>query len=149
MVTISLSKFLARFYLLEGERLKEFTHKDVKNLFPYVESVYADEKIDETRERILVKDSKGAIKVYYIPELTFDEVNDTLYVFGKESNFDNINDNVYDYCRLKEYQLRNLLVRSKNSLRNQNEARNELKRRGIALTKKYNRNEFKKYRGEE
>ena len=47
------------------------------------------------------------------------------------------------------YELKQLLNTRFNSYRNSREARRELEKRGVVLTKKYNRNEIKKMKEDE
>ena len=47
------------------------------------------------------------------------------------------------------YELKQLLNRKFNSYKNSREARKELEKRGVVLTKKYNRNEVKRMKEDE
>ena len=53
-------------------------------------------------------------------------------------------DTHYDYASMSVYELRKLLNTKFNSYRNSREARRELERRGVVLTRKYNRSTDRK-----
>ncbi len=150
---ISLSKFLARYANVTGVNLKKITHDEVKYLFPYLRRSSFDE-IKKHKELImngkvvLVSDGRKVIP-YYTPVLDFEYDAEALYLDREEVPQEEIDDNEYDYASMSEYELRELLVRKCNSFRNQMRARHELEHRGIAITKKYRRCEYKKIIEEE
>lgn len=142
---ISLAKFLARYYNLTGKDLKKIRHEDVKELFPDVRRI----SFEDLRKKpqllalgivLLVNDGHRTIP-YFAPELTLKETE--YNEINREAIPSTINDRFYNYSELNERELRNLLVRKKNSYRNQKAARKELESRGISITKKYNRNDYK------
>ena len=158
---ISLAKFLSRYENVYGVDLKRITHEEACVLFPELErarqSILKTDKqileyIKAHREEILlgkialVKYKKYIIP-YYTPEIT-DDMREGNYFEREEVPFE-IDDEIYDYEELNEYELRELLRRKYNSYRNQVCARRELNSRGISVTKKYRRSEFKKYNYEE
>ena len=83
-----------------------------------------------------------------ISEITIEKAM-SMYSTDDES-YHNGYDGYYDYSTMEESEIRKHLKRTENSYRNQVEARKELKRRRIPVTKKYDRNEFKRgWRDEE
>ncbi len=152
--SIQLSKFLSRYYPVCGRDLREITHQEAQKLFSDLRTMdlydlnksYAPgrrnlEKI-YTGEIIIVNDGREIV-AYYAPELSL-ELEDLTHVNREEEDV-RINDEVYDYACLSEYRLRELLRRKFNSYRNQTCARRELQKRGIEITKKYKRNNFKNW----
>ena len=143
---VSLSKFLSRYGLLNGYGLTKLTHEDALRLFPKLKTVKEedfekDPDLIDSGKIIYVQDRKDTI-AYYIPStLEETDIMDFNSEIVKEKEQD---DTVYDYANMSIYNLRCLLKRTLNSYRNQCCARKELKRRGIVLRKKYNRNDFKK-----
>ena len=143
---ISLSKFLSRYVSLNGEDLKKITHAEVKKLFPELKRSSFDE-ISENPELlvsgkvILVSDGKHRIP-YYVPKVMNE--GEDLEFHREAIPPREIDDTVYDYTKMSIYELRCLLARKFNSYRNQACARRELNRRGIELSRKYKRCDFKR-----
>lgn len=149
--TITLSKFLSRTLGLEGKDLKRITHLDAKELFPNLKRStfeHVERCPEELRSGkiIMVSDGKTVIP-YYVPRLKtrfeeqrvkieFDEVEEVV-------------DKEYDYTSMTIYELKQLLNRKFNTYKNSREARRELEKRGVVLTKKYNRNEVKRMKEDE
>ncbi len=153
---ISLSKFLSRYANVTGYNLKKITHEEVKLLFPELVSTSFKELRSKMRENneekniselflsgkvILVTDGRHTIP-YYTPTLS-EEYEEEMQ-FEREDCEIEVDDRVYDYTSLNEYELRRLLRRKFNSYRNQVCARKELEVRGIEITKKYRRSDYKK-----
>lgn len=148
--TITLSKFLSRTLGLGGSDLKKITHIDAKILFPQLkrssfEYVEKHPEAIKLGKILMVSDGKTVIP-YYVPtierDLDFHEV-----VIEREE--EKIKDELYDYTAMSIYELKQLLNTKFNSYRNSREARRELERRGVVLTKKYNRNEVKRMKEDE
>lgn len=149
--TITLSKFLSRTLGLEGKDLKRITHLDVKELFPNLKrSTFKHvERCPEelkTGKIIMVSDGKSIVP-YYVPRLKtrFEEQR----VKIEFDEVEEIVDKEYDYASMTIYELKQLLNRKFNTYKNSREARKELEKRGVVLTKKYNRNEVKKIKEDE
>ena len=143
---ISLSKFLSRYCYLKGETLKKVTHQEVKELFPEFKrssfkEINEHPELLVTGKVILVNDGKKTIPYYSLP---IEEDKDYTELMREEVKKLEINDKHYDYSSLSIYELRLLLRHRFNSLRNQCCARNELKSRGVVLSKKYNRCKMKR-----
>jgi len=160
--SISLSKFLSRYANVYGADLKRMTHDEVKVLFPELRrasnnplktkndvlSFIKTHKEELILGKVVLVSDGRTMYPYYTPELT-DDMEEEMYVDREETKDFEIDDEVYDYSNLSEYELRELLRRKYNSYRNQTCARRELQSRGIAITKKYRRNDFKKNNYEE
>ena len=149
--TITLSKFLSRTLGLEGSDLKRITHLDVKELFPSLKRSTFEhvEKCPEellTGKIMMVSDGKSVIP-YYVPTLKTEfEVHEVNIEFDE---VEEVTDKEYDYASMSIYELKQLLNRKFNTFKNSREARRELEKRGVVLTKKYNRNEFKRMKEDE
>lgn len=149
--TITLSKFLSRTLGLEGSDLKRITHLDAKTLFPDLKrSTF--EHVEKCPEEILtgkimmVSDGKTIVP-YYVPTLKTEfEIQEVKIEYDE---VEEIVDKKYDYADMTIYELKQLLNRKFNSYKNSREARKELEKRGIVLTKKYNRNEVKRMKEDE
>ena len=94
----------------------------------------------------MVSDGKTVIP-YYVP--TIEEEFDFHEIDVEHDEPKKINDERYDYTAMSIYELKQLLNTRFNSYRNSREARRELEKRGVVLTKKYNRNEIKKMKEDE
>lgn len=149
--TITLSKFLSRTLGLDGVDLKRITHLDAKELFPDLKRSTFDhvEKFPEellTGKIMMVNDGKTVIP-YYVPTLKTDfEVQEVKIDFDE---VEEVADKEYDYANMSVYELKQLLNRKFNTYKNSREARKELEKRGVVLTKKYNRNEVKRMKEDE
>ncbi len=149
--TITLSKFLSRTLGLDGIDLKRITHLDAKELFPDLKrSTFAHvEKCPEellNGKIMMVSDGKTVIP-YYVPTLKTDfEVQEVQIEYDK---VEEVTDKKYDYASMSIYELKQLLNRKFNTYKNSREARKELERRGVVLTKKYNRSEIKRMKEDE
>ena len=144
---ISLSKFLSRYVNVCGVNLKKITHDEVKALFPFIKRSSFDEikkhkELLITGKVLLVSDGRKTIP-YYTPILDYEKDSESLYLEREEVPKLELNDAHYDYSKLSEFELRELLVRKYNSFRNQVNARHELEHRGISITKKYKRSDYK------
>jgi hypothetical protein len=145
---INLSKFLARYCNLAGKDLSKIKHEDVKVLFPSLKRA-SFEEIEKNRyllasgEVLLVNDGKRVIP-YFVPPTCMDEETVPMDFTMEEAPKQEINYRKYDYTKLSIYELRCLLRRKFNSYANQRNAKMELERRGIVLSKKYNRCEEKR-----
>jgi hypothetical protein len=166
---ISVSKFITKYYNLEGKDLKRLNHEKLQRIFRLLEPLEWGEipSYDKTVKdgNIMINDSifKGHINelmcgeailiddghrimAYKTPYVLYDTQEP--YTYRVEKNV--VDDGYYDYSTMEESEIRKHLVRTENSYRNQTEARKELKRRKIPVTKKYNRSEFKRgWRDEE
>ena len=161
---ISLAKFLSRYASLKGRNLKKLTHDDVKILFPQLQRCSFDD-LKEHPEYVynnivmFVNDGKHTIP-YFVKKIKKDEEDletieevegpeiiediEELEIIREEVAPIQVDDSDYDFSKLTNYELRCLLPRRTNSLRNQSGAKRELNRRGIVLHKDYDRNEVKK-----
>ncbi len=154
--TISLSKFLSRYCNVKGDSLKKITHEEVKVLFPELSrakdkalrtkneilSYIKSNKEDLLYGRILLVSDGHYIIPYFTPVLST-ELEDEMQVERHAEPGIKVDDEHYDYSKLNEYELRQLLRRKFSSPRNQTCARRELHDRGISITKKYRRNDYK------
>lgn len=149
--TITLSKFLSRTLGLGGSDLKKISHLDAKILFPQLKRStfeYVNKHPEEiTRGKILMVSDGRTVIPYYVP--TLETKLDFYEVKIEREEPRKINDERYDYTAMSIYELKQLLNTRFNSYRNSREARRELEKRGIVLTKKYNRNEIKKMKEDE
>lgn len=149
--TITLSKFLSRTLGLGGSDLKKITHLDVKVLFPQLkrstfEYVNNHPEAITCGKILMVSDGKTVIP-YYVP--TIEKEFDFHEIEVEHEEPRKINDERYDYTTMSIYELKQLLNTRFNSYRNSREARRELEKRGVVLTKKYNRNEIKRMKEDE
>lgn len=144
--TISLAKFASRFLGISGKNLKYLTHEDIKHLFPNVKRStfsYIQKNPGELEcgNIALVEDGRQVIP-YYVPKISFDyEANPLNSINHKKTTKQCI-----DYAGMKIYELKKLLNVRFNGYHTSRYARRELEKRGVELKKKYNRNEFKKWR---
>ena len=167
---ISVSKFITKYYNLEGKDLKRLNHEKLQRIFRLLEPLEWGEipSYDKTVKdgNIMINDSifKGHINelvrgealliddghriiAYKTPHILSCEMKQENIYRGNQTPVD---DDHYDFSTMEESEIRKHLVRTENSYRNQVEARKELKRRKIPVTKKYDRNEFKRgWRDEE
>lgn len=148
---ISLSKFLSRTLGLGGEKLSEITHDDVKVLFPQIKRSsfsFIEKNPQSLRMGLvqLVNDGRKTIP-YYVPivENNFEIQQVDFESIPKYQ----IEDKTYDYTKMSIYELKQLLNTKFNTYRNSREARRELERRGVVLTKKYKRCEIKRMKEDE
>lgn len=149
--TITLSKFLSRTLGLGGSDLKKISHLDAKILFPQLKRStfeYVNKHPEEIiRGKILMVSDGRTVIPYYVP--TLETKLDFYEVKIEREEPRKINDERYDYTAMSIYELKQLLNTRFNSYRNSREARRELEKRGIVLTKKYNRNEIKRMKEDE
>lgn len=145
--SISLSKFLSRYVCLDGVDLSKVTHEQVKQLFPYLKRSsfeYVDKHPEDVRRGVIVMVSDKYHTIpYYVPTLSEDLSKKQEF----KMEFDEVvekDDTHYDYASMSVYELRKLLNTKFNSYRNSREARRELERRGVVLTRKYNRSTDRK-----
>lgn len=138
--SIALSKFLSRYHNLTGDNLTKLTHKDVKILFPHLERYSFDElesnpELLYSGDVVMVSDGKSVIP-YRVPKIELFE-EDPLEVCREEEPKIVITPKHYRYDKMSIYELRCLLERKFNHIKNRREARKELESRGIVLKKKY------------
>ena len=149
--TITLSKFLSRTVGLGGSDLKKITHLDAKILFPQLKRStfeYVNNHPEAiTRGKILMVSDGKTVIPYYVP--TIEKEFDFHEIDVEHDEPKKINNERYDYTAMSIYELKQLLNTRFNSYRNSREARRELEKRGVVLTKKYNRNEIKKMKEDE
>ena len=94
----------------------------------------------------MVSDGKTIVP-YYVPTLKTEfEIQEVKIEYDE---VEEIVDKKYDYASMTIYELKQLLNRKFNSYKNSREARKELEKRGVVLTKKYNRNEVKRMKEDE
>ena len=161
---MSASKFVSKYFNLSGKDVSRLTHVDLQHMFRLLEpkewgqiasyskcvtkdgSIVINDSIFKgyinelmSGEAILIDDGHR-IMAYKTPHVLYDTQEPYAYKAEKIV----LDDGYYDYSSMEESEIRKHLVRTENSYRNQVEARKELKRRKIPVTKKYNRNEFKK-----
>lgn len=141
---INLSKFLARYCNLTGKDLSKIKHEDVKMLFPDLKRATFEE-IEEnpmlvySGSVLLVNDGKKVVP-YYVPITAYEEMDDPMeFSMQKDDNGPHVDYGKHDYTKMSIYELRCMLKRKFNSIANQRNARRELERRGIVLSKKYDR----------
>lgn len=144
--TISLSKFLARFVNLDGVDLSKVTHEQVKELFPYLKRSsfdYVDKHPEDvcTGKIVMVRDQYHTIP-YYVPE--YDMSIEEPMAFEMEFEEAPERPEEYDYASMTVYELKQLLNTKFNTYKQSREARRELERRGVVLTRKYNRSKDNK-----
>lgn len=142
MKEITLAKFLSRSLNLKGEELSNITHEDVKVLFPALQRVsfeYAKKNNDlvETGKIMYVNDGKHTIP-YLVPKMS-DKMEEFLEFDCKRDKKVEIDYEQYDYSAMSNYQLKCLLNLKFNSREASRKARKELNKRGVILTKKYQR----------
>ena len=95
-----------------------------------------------TGKVILVNDGRKTIPYY--SQIVENEYDNYQVLEREEAPKIKIDDERHDYSSMSLYELRLLLRKKFNSVRNQNCARREIKKRGIVLSKKYNRCEMKR-----
>lgn len=143
---ISLAKFISRFLGVHSSNLKKLSHEDAKHLFPNLKrATFMCIERDRTKESsgniILVSDGKKVIP-YFAPTFIVEDANLVeVDMEKKKSTFD-----IPDYSNMKIYELKKLLNCKFNGRHVSRCARRELMDRGVILTKKYKREEFKKWR---
>ena len=147
--TISLAKFISKYLGVEGSGIKKLSHEDAKHLFPNLKrsSFSFVEKHPfelESGNVILVTDGKKIIP-YFTPNLIRKETDEELVIELDKKKENNI---VNDYANMKIYELKKLLNVKFNGRSISRQARRELEDRGVILNKKYNRQEFKKWKSE-
>ena len=147
---ISLSKFLSRYCYLKGEKLKKVTHEEVKELFPEFKrssfkEINKHPELLMSGKVILVNDGKKTIPYYSMQIKDYDEYKELVREEVKKIPID---DKDHDYASMSLYELRLLLRHRFSSIKNQCRARREINKRGIVLSKKYNRCEMKRKREE-
>jgi hypothetical protein len=143
---ITLAKFLTRYLGIVGEDVKKISHDDVRYLFPEVKrsSFSYIEKYPrsiEVGEVLLVNDGKKTIP-YYAPNV--DEITQITDI-GCTSEKSHTK-KALDYANMSTFELKQLLNIKFNGYHVSRTARRELEDRGVQLNKKYNREEFKKWR---
>lgn len=143
---INMSKFLSRYCNLIGNNLSKITHEDVRVLFPKIkrasfEEVSQNPKLLAIGKVVYVNDGKNVIP-YYTPNVDFDILDEPTPVNKKEEK--RVINKKKDYAKMSIYELRCILRRKFNSCSCQRKARCELEKRGIVLSKKYNRCEEKR-----
>ncbi len=142
---ITLAKFLSRYLGVNGEFTKYLTHDDIKYMFPSIKRSsfsYIDEHKGavECGFILLVNDGRKTIP-YYAPVVNQEQS----VVIEEEKKEDNKKKNI-DYANMRIFELRELLNVKFNGYHTSRMARRELEDRGVVLRKKYNREEFKKWR---
>lgn len=135
---ISLEKFLKMYLGISNRNLSKLTHKDVKEIFPFLKRTsfdYANENLSEigSGDIILVKDSKNNIVPYIKPEFVIEDINEVnIEVKDKNSKTYHI-DNITD---LSNYELKKLTSTRNSTYKVARQVKKELKQRGIVKTKK-------------
>lgn len=133
--TITLSKFLSRYVMLTGKGLKNVTHEDVKNLFPYLKRC-SFEDAKQLKNVLYVFDGKNTVP-YIIPDenLSCDYAN-------VESDKKNRTIQTKEFCDMTIQELLCLLNTKFNKHSTSKKARRELENRGYTLKRTY---KIKKY----
>ena len=144
---ISLAKFISRYLGVNGSGLNTLSHEDVKHLFPNLKrSTFAFIENNPLElysgNVILVTDGRKIIP-YYVPLLNKYDNNEIVVQVEHRNRKKNI---IPNYCDMKIYELKKLLNVRFNGRKVSRLARHELEDRGVVLRKKYNREEFKKWR---
>lgn len=139
--SVTLSKFLSRFLMVDGMALTKVTHADVKMLFPMLKRAsfeYVEKHPEEVMmgRILMVSDGKTVIP-YIVPDVRKIEIDMTMMPelikekrTGKRET---------DYTKMRVYELKKLLNLRFNTYKVSRSARNELENRGILLKKKYKR----------
>ncbi len=145
--TISLTKFLSRYLGIVGEDTKHLKHDDIAHLFPDIKRssfsfINNNKGVVEKGIILLVNDGERTIP-YYAPAIIGDLELTTLQSTVDEKNKKK---KVIDYANMNIYELKQLLNVRFNGYHVSRTARKELEDRGVTLRKKYNREEFKKWR---
>jgi len=145
---ITLAKFISRYFAVRGSALKKLSHEDVKHLFPNLKrstfSFIENHPLEvENGNVILVTDGKKIIP-YYVP--SFDKMETEEIVIEVETKKEK--KTIPNYSDMKIYELKKLLNIRFNGRSVSRRARRELEDRGVVLNKKYNRQEFKKWKCE-
>ncbi len=144
---ISLAKFISRYLGVNGSGLNTLSHEDAKHLFPSLKrSTFAFVENHPLElysgNVILVTDGKKTIP-YYVPPI--DKIVNNEIVVDVEHK-KRKKKTIPNYCDMKVYELKKLLNSRFNGRKVSRLVRCELEDRGVVLRKKYNREEFKKWR---
>ena len=143
---ITLAKFLSRYLGVQGKDVTNLTHNDVKELFPNLKRasfsyIEQNPKVLISGEVLLVRDNEKTIP-YVTPSYEFGECIRTADIE------EDIEYQEPDYASMNAYELKQLLNVRFNGYHKSRLARRELEDRQIVLNKKYNREEFKKWRND-
>lgn len=139
--SVTLSKFLSRFLMIDGMALTKVTHADVKMLFPTLKRAsfeYVEKHPEEVMmgNILMVSDGKKVIP-YIVPnkkEIELDVTRMPEFVEEKHKS-----KRETDYTKMRVYELKRLLNLRFNTYKVSRSARNELENRGVLLKKKYKR----------
>ncbi len=144
---ISLAKFISRYLGVCGSGIKRLSHEDAKHLFPNLRrSTFAFINSHpfelENGNIILVTDGKKTIP-YFAPRFIKSNIDAEILVDVERKKKKS---KVTDYANMNIYELKQLLNIKFNGRSTSRCARRELEDRGVVLNKKYNRQEFKKWK---
>lgn len=139
--SVTLSKFLSRFLMVDGMALTKVTHADVKMLFPMLKRAsfeYVEKYPEEVMmgRILMVSDGKKVIP-YIVPDVRKIEIDMTMMPELIEEKRTGKRET--DYTKMRVYELKKLLNLRFNTYKVSRSARNELENRGILLKKKYKR----------
>ena len=139
--SVTLSKFLSRFLMVDGMALTKVTHADVKMLFPMLKRAsleYVEKHPEEVMmgRILMVSDGKKVIP-YIVPDVRKIEIDMTMMPELIEEKRTGKRET--DYTKMRVYELKKLLNLRFNTYKVSRSARNELENRGILLKKKYKR----------
>ena len=137
--SVTLSKFLSRFLMVDGMALTKVTHADVKMLFPTLKRSsfeYVEKHPEEVMmgRILMVNDGKKVIP-YIVPEVRKIDIT-MMPKFVEEKR---TGKRETDYTKMRVYELKSLLNLRFNTYKVSRSARNELENRGELLKKKYKR----------
>lgn len=137
--SVTLSKFLSRFLMVDGMALTKVTHADVKMLFPMLKRSsfeYVEKHPEEVMmgRILMVSDGKKVIP-YIVPEVRKIDIT-MMPKFVEEKR---TGKRETDYTKMRVYELKSLLNLRFNTYKVSRSARNELENRGELLKKKYKR----------
>lgn len=139
--SVTLSKFLSRFLMVDGMALTKVTHADVKMLFPMLKRAsfeYVEKYPEEVMMgRILMVSDGKKIIPYIVPDVRKIEIDMTMMPELIEEKRTGKRET--DYTKMRVYELKKLLNLRFNTYKVSRSARNELENRGILLKKKYKR----------
>lgn len=131
MESISLAKFLSRYYSITNENLGKMTHEDVKYLIPGIKRCSFD-YINKNQElissgNILIVIDKNDKKIPYIkPTLAIDNIHDVDIELSKE------NENIdVDISMLSNYEVKCWLEKTKKDIKLRRILIRELEKRNI------------------
>ena len=139
MEKITLSKFIARSYNIQGSELKKMTHDMVKSLFPELkrtsfEYLEKNPSLGAYGEIVLVEDAKGKVIPYFAPEIdyTIEDVDNVSITFDKAKV-----EKYKDVEDMTNYELK-VAVKKTTSIGTLRKVKKELEKRNLKKSKERN-----------